>query len=181
MTDLDRKNIWWVGRVPETSTQAKALVAEEPATWQGTEALRWGEREVPIGNRTERWVVAQRAEGTERQYATLQRRAEQECQRWSQHLRELEQRPVACEADAEAACIEERRGSAALAGGRSPPQGQFPAYWEGAPACRCGTKAGLDGAWHGPHRGSRPRCGSQAQSQIYRGDQRACHAQERRK
>ncbi len=111
MTDLDRKNIWWVGRVPETSTQAKALVAEEPATWQGTEALRWGEREVPIGDRTERWVVAQSAEGTERQYATLQRRAEQERQQWSKRLRELEQRPFACEADAQTACIEVRKGA----------------------------------------------------------------------
>ena len=42
MTELDRKNVWWVGRVPETSTQAKALVAEEPATWQGNEALALG-------------------------------------------------------------------------------------------------------------------------------------------
>jgi transposase len=111
MTDLDRKNIWWVGRVPETSTQAKALVAEEPATWQGSEALRWVEREVPIGDRTERWVVAQSAEGTERQYATLQRRAEQECKHWSKRLRELEQRPFACEADAETACIEAGKGA----------------------------------------------------------------------
>jgi transposase len=111
MTDLDRKHVWWVGRVPETSTQAKALVAEEPATWQGSEALRWVEREVPIGDRTERWVVAQSAEGTERQYATLQRRAEQERQQWSKRLRELEQRPFACEADAQTACIEARKGA----------------------------------------------------------------------
>src|SRR5215469_5399684 len=59
MTELDRKHVWWVGRVPETSTQAKALVAEEPATWQGNEALRWVEREVRIGERTERWIIAE--------------------------------------------------------------------------------------------------------------------------
>src|SRR5215467_8198894 len=37
MTDLDRKNVWLISRVPETSTQAKALVAEEPDHWQETE------------------------------------------------------------------------------------------------------------------------------------------------
>lgn len=110
MTELDRKNIWWVGRVPETSLQAKALVAEEPATWQGTEVLHWYEREVRIGERTERWIIAQSAEGVERQHATLQRRAEQECQLWTKRLRALEQRPFACEADAETACSEARKG-----------------------------------------------------------------------
>jgi transposase len=111
MTELDRKNIWWVGRVPETSTQAKALVAEEPASWQGNEGLRWYEREVRIGERTERWIIAQSAEGVERHQATLQRRAEQERQHWSKRLRELEQRPFACEADAETACREARKGA----------------------------------------------------------------------
>src|SRR5215472_11711507 len=77
MTELDRKNVWWIGRVPETSTQAKALVAEEPATWQGNEELRWVEREVRIGKRSERWIIAQSTEGVERHHATLQRRAEQ--------------------------------------------------------------------------------------------------------
>ncbi len=111
MTDLDRKNIWWVGRVPETSTQAKALVAEEPASWQGNEGLRWYEREVRFGERTERWIVAQSAEGVERQHATLRRRAEQERQLWTKRLHTLEQQPFACEADAQTACREARKGA----------------------------------------------------------------------
>ncbi len=110
MTDLDPKGVWWVSRVPETSTQAKALVAEEPASWQGTEALHWTEREVRVGTRTERWIVAQSAEGVEQQEATFHRRAEQDRQLWSKRLRELEQRPFACEADAQAACSEARKG-----------------------------------------------------------------------
>jgi transposase len=114
MTELDRQNVWWVGRVPETSKQAKALVAEEPATWQGNEELRWVEREVRLGKRTERWIVAQSAEGVERQEATLQRRAEQERQLWTKRLRELEQRPFACEADAQTACREARKGAPAF-------------------------------------------------------------------
>jgi transposase len=111
MTELDRQSVWWVGRVPETSTQAKTLVAEEPATWQGNQELRWVEREVRIGERTERWVIAQSAEGVERHQATLQRRAEQERQLWTKRLRALEQRPFACEADAQTACREATKGA----------------------------------------------------------------------
>jgi len=111
MTELDRKNVWWVGRVPETSTQAKTLVTEEPATWQGNEELRWVEREVRIGKRSERWIIAQSTEGVERQHATLQRRAEQERQLWTKRLRALEQRPFACEADAQTACREAKKGA----------------------------------------------------------------------
>jgi transposase len=114
MTELDRKHVWWVGRVPETSTQAKALVAEEPANWQGNKEVRWVEREVRLGERVERWIVAQSAEGVERQHATLQRRAEQERQLWTKRLRELEQRPFACEADAQTACREARKGAPAF-------------------------------------------------------------------
>ncbi len=109
MTDLDRKHIWWVGRVPETSLLAKALVAEERADWQGTEVLRWVEREVSIGDRRERWIVAQSAEGVQQQEASLHRRAEQDRQRWSKLLRALEQRSFACEADAQMACTEARK------------------------------------------------------------------------
>jgi transposase len=110
MTSLSQQGVWWVSRVPETSLQAKALVAEESVHWQGTKELRWMEREVIIGHRTERWIVAQSAEGVEQQQATLQRRVEQERQRWTKRLRELEQRPFACEADALTACTEARKG-----------------------------------------------------------------------
>ncbi len=109
MTDLDQKGIWWVSRVPETSLLAKVLMAEVPGSWQGTEVLRWFEREVAIGDRTERWIVAQSAQGMAQQHATLQRRVEQDHQRWTKRLRELEQRAFACEADAQAACTEARK------------------------------------------------------------------------
>lgn len=110
MTDLSRKGIWWVSRVPETSTLAKAVVAEESVNWQGTEVLRWAEREVSIGDRTERWIVVQSDEGVERQQATIHRRAEQDRQRWAKRLRELEQRNFACEADAQTALTEAKKG-----------------------------------------------------------------------
>ncbi len=58
ITELERQGVRWVSRVPETSLLAKALVAEEPVHWQGTEALHWYEQEVRIGDRAERWVVA---------------------------------------------------------------------------------------------------------------------------
>lgn len=57
-----------------------------------------------VGDRTERWIVAQGAEGIAQQQAPLQHRAEQDRQLWTKRLRELEQRPFACEADALIAC-----------------------------------------------------------------------------
>jgi transposase len=111
MTELERQGVWWISRVPETSSQAKALVAEESLNWQGTEALRWAEQEVTIGDRKERWIVAQSAEGVERQGESLQRQAEQEMQTWVKRVRALEQRPFACEADAQAAGTEVRKGA----------------------------------------------------------------------
>lgn len=111
MTELDRKKVWWISRVPETSLQAKALVAEEPVQWQGTEELCWFEREACIGERKERWIVARSAEGMERQRASLQRQAKQEQQEWAKRMRALEQRPFACEADALVACTEARKGA----------------------------------------------------------------------
>jgi transposase len=110
MMDLEQKKVWWVSRVPETSTQAKAIIAEVQVNWQGSRALRWSEQEVAIGERTERWIVVQSAEGVERQQATLQRRAEQDRQSWTKRLRELEQRTFACEADAQIALSEAKKG-----------------------------------------------------------------------
>ncbi len=111
MAEFERKGVWWASRVPETSTQAKVLVAEEALVWQGTEELRWCEREVRVGDRIERWILAQSGEGVERQVASLQRQAEQEQQAWAKRVRALEQRSFACEADALAACVEARKGA----------------------------------------------------------------------
>jgi transposase len=111
MRDLNQKGIWWVSRVPETSLQAKALVAEEPVDWQGTEALHWAERDVRVGTRTERWIVVQSAEGLEQQQATLYRRVEKDRQVWKERLQVLEQRPFAREADAQVALNEIKKGA----------------------------------------------------------------------
>jgi transposase len=111
MTDLHHKGVWWVSRVPETLLQAKALVAEASVDWQGTEALRWAERTVVIGDRTERWIVVQSAEGLEQQQAILQQRVEKDRQAWHERLRALEQRTFACEPDAQVALTEAERAA----------------------------------------------------------------------
>lgn len=110
MTELSQQGVWWISRVPETSLQAKALVTEEQVDWQGTAHLRWVEREVHVGERVERWVLVQSAEGVERQVASLQHQAAQEQQVWAKRIRALEQRTFACEADALSACTEARKG-----------------------------------------------------------------------
>jgi transposase len=85
-------HIRWLRRVPETSLPAKALIADDTVTWEGTELLHWHEREVTIGERQERWIVVQSSEGLDRHLATIQRRAEKERQAWEQTVRVVEQR-----------------------------------------------------------------------------------------
>lgn len=53
-----------------------------------------------------------------------------------------------------------------------------PACWARAPSPRSEAGASLDGTRHGPGSGGRPPSGSQAQSQMDRGDQCACCAEE---
>jgi transposase len=106
MTELEQHGVHWLSRVPETSTAAKALVAEDQVVWEGTETLRWYERMVPVGERSERWIVVQSTEGLAHPLATMQRRAEREREAWEQRIRSLEQRKFACEADAQTALSE---------------------------------------------------------------------------
>lgn len=168
-----------MGRVPEPSTQAKALVSEEPATWQGTEVLRWYEPEGCIGERSERWIVAQSAQGVERQHATHPSASGA----GPPALDEASARPRAaplCLCGGRANGLPPGpEGSASLAGNRSPRAGQYPAYQTGPPTHRHGAGAGLERAGKRERPGSRAGCRSRAQSQIHGGDQRACLAQER--
>ena len=77
MTTLNTAGVPWASRVPETMTEAQAIVREEPAAWQtNTEGTRhWWSRVVDLPQGRERWIVVRSAEGVERARATLQRQA----------------------------------------------------------------------------------------------------------
>jgi transposase len=105
MTTLNTAGVLWASRVPETMTEAQAIVREEPAAWQtNTQGTRqWWSRVVDLPQGRERWIVVRSAEGVERARATLQRQAARDLASWTKHLWHLGNTPFACQADAEAA------------------------------------------------------------------------------
>ena len=105
MTTLNTAGVLWASRVPETMTEAQAIVREEPSAWQanaeGTQ--HWWSRVVDLPQGRERWIVVRSEEGVERARATLQRQAERDLASWTKHLWHLGNTPFACQADAETA------------------------------------------------------------------------------
>jgi transposase len=103
--------VQWVSRVPETSTEAKAAVAEavEAATtaagWQTTDdqAVHWLRLSATRSPDTERWLVVRTSAGQERARATLTRQVAVQQEAWQRTLWHLGNRDFACEPDAQAA------------------------------------------------------------------------------
>ena len=98
MTTLNTAGIPWASRVPETMTEAQAIVREEPAAWQATaQGMRqWWSRVVELPQGPERWIVVRSEEGIERARATLQRQAARDLASWTKHLWHLGNAPFAC-------------------------------------------------------------------------------------
>jgi transposase len=105
MTALNQAGVRWVSRVPDTSTEAHAILQETPATWQpnadGT--CQWWSRVLDLPQGRERWIVVRTSEGEARTRATVQRQAERERVNWEKRLWHLGNQTFACQADAHAA------------------------------------------------------------------------------
>ena len=99
---LNRAQVRWVSRVPETSGEAKAAVREaDEADWQQAGELWWAA--LATAPRGERWVVGRTVQGVARTHATLARKAEQARVEWEKTLWHLSVQRFACEPDAQAA------------------------------------------------------------------------------
>jgi transposase len=105
MTTLNTAGVLWASRVPETMTEAQAIVRQEPAVWQtNAEGTRqWWSRMGDLPQGRERWIVVRSSEGEARARATLQRQAEKDLIKWTKHLWHLGNAIFACQADAEVA------------------------------------------------------------------------------
>ena len=105
MTTLNQAGVRWVSRVPETSTEAQALVAETPEGRQRSAdgTRQWWSRVVQRPQGAERWIVVRSKEGEAQARATLQRQAARDQATWEKRLWHLSNQPFACEADAQAA------------------------------------------------------------------------------
>jgi transposase len=105
MTTFNTAGVPWASRVPETMTEAQAIVREEPTAWQATEQgkRQWWSRVVELPQGQERWIVVRSQEGVERARATIQRQAARDLTKWTKQLWHLGNATFACQADAEAA------------------------------------------------------------------------------
>ena len=94
MARLNRAQVRWISRVPETSVEAKAAVREaDEARWQQAGELWFAP--VATAPRGERWVVGRTVQGQERARATLARKAEQTRVAWEKTLWHLSA-PAVC-------------------------------------------------------------------------------------
>ena len=105
MTSYNEAKIWWISRVPETSTAAKHALEEEPEQWQalsdGSGEYVVRTMELPQGK--ECWVIV-------RTYAQVQATQEQQekqvkktRQEWEKRLWHLSNQVFGCETDAQTA------------------------------------------------------------------------------
>lgn len=102
ITVLNTAGVLWVSRVPETSTEAQAVIQEEPAIWQANAegTLQWWSRVLDLPHGQERWIIVRSQEGETRARATMQRRAERDQEVWTKRLWHAGNQEFACEADA---------------------------------------------------------------------------------
>jgi transposase len=111
MRRFNEAQIRWISRVPETSTEAKAMVetATESTEWQGSEdgQIHWLTRTISLPQGQERWVVVRTQQGEARAQATLKRQVEKAAHSWKQKLWHLSNQHFACEADAQSTLVRE--------------------------------------------------------------------------
>ncbi len=97
--------IRWCSRVPETSREAKAALAEKPEQWQELSDQPGHyvrlQRALPQGE--ERWMLIRTTENLEAARTSLQKKASQEQAIWAKRLWHLGTQSFACQRDAEAA------------------------------------------------------------------------------
>ncbi len=104
----------WISRVPQTSTEAKAVVeaAAHRTQWHDSEdgQTHWFTHTMRLPQGQERWVVVRSSQAEARAQATLKRQVEKAEHAWKQKLWHLSHRHFACEADAHSALAHELKG-----------------------------------------------------------------------
>jgi transposase len=114
MRRFNEVKIRWISRVPETSTEAKAVVeaAAHRTEWHDSEdgQTHWFTQTMTLPQGQERWVVVRTSQAEARAQATLKRQVEKAEHTWKQKLWHLSNRHFACEADAQSAWAHELKG-----------------------------------------------------------------------
>jgi transposase len=114
MRRFNEVKLRWISRVPQTSTEAKAVVeaAAHRTQWHDSEdgQTHWFTHTMRLPQGQERWVVVHSSQAEARAQATLKRQVEKAEHTWKQKLWHLSHRHFACEADAHSALAHELKG-----------------------------------------------------------------------
>jgi transposase len=105
MTRYNEAQIKWISRVPETSTEAKRVVQDEPAEWQafsdGSGLYRACIMDLPQGK--ERWVIVRTKAGEEAARVQMEKKVKKAQEQWEKKLWHLSKQEFACQSDAQTA------------------------------------------------------------------------------
>ncbi len=108
--------IKWISRVPETSTEAKTAVEEEPTEWQalsdGSGQYRTCIRDLPQGK--ERWVIVRTKAGEQAERRQMEKKVKKAKAQWEKQLWHLSKQEFACQSDAETAWKQAMKGKPAF-------------------------------------------------------------------
>jgi len=112
MKRYNEAKIKWISRVPETSTEAKTAVAEEPTAWQalsdGSGQYRSCIRDLPQGK--ERWVIVRTKAGEQAARVQMEKKVKKAKAQWENQLWHLSKQEFACQSDAETAWRQAMKG-----------------------------------------------------------------------
>src|SRR5262249_3190593 len=105
----------WISRVSETSTPAKAALAQSYETWQSSEDgnTHWVSQVMSLPQGKERWVIVYTSASKLRAQASLQHQVKRAQAEWEKKCWHLGNRRFACETDAQTAMERAKKGQPA--------------------------------------------------------------------
>ena len=116
MKRYNEAKIKWISRVPETSTEAKTAVEEEPTEWQalsdGSGQYRTCIRDLPQGK--ERWVIVRTKAGEQAARVQMEKKVKKAKAQWEKQLWHLSKQEFAYQSDAETAWKQAMKGKPAF-------------------------------------------------------------------
>src|SRR5437660_10570907 len=105
-------NIWWISRVPETSTAAKSALGEVEEQWQllsdGSGEYLVRMMDLPQGK--ERWVIVRTYAQMQATQEQMQKQVKKTQQAWEKRLWHISKQAFACENDAKQAWKQQMKG-----------------------------------------------------------------------
>jgi transposase len=112
MKSYNEAKIWWISRVPETSSAAKSALEEGDEQWQplsdGSGEYRVCTMELAQGK--ERWVIVRRYAQMQASKEQMEKKVQKTQQEWEKRLWHLSKQAFACENDAQQAWKQAMKG-----------------------------------------------------------------------